>query len=456
MPDSAALDALAAHAAATAEPDHLDLRHLPPVPPIARPDRFSQTLLRHGERCKRAAYLYVRHHGGMPAHALDRGTVLHIAQAKVTNLILERHIIDHEPGGDVDYAVDEHTAKGMLDDVFAERPDLTVPLAERDQLREMMSHLANGFPINPAHIVAVERKFLLQLGPYTVSCVMDLAMIDGQHGCIRDYKTEWDVPAQADYEATFQGRLYAVALVYGQPVTKVPCEACKGRGKLAPLPPSGKGPEPCYVCEGRGTVERLEPPLGDRLTAVDVGEVFPRYLQEDGTVPVRSMPLPRITIDALRRDIEQLCATLDAEFASGEFPAVSGSHCKRCPCEPECPLPRHLRNFAGAIQTEAEAREAAEWWERVADQLKATREEIKSFCKVHGPLRYGSDRVFEFVVGSSRKIDEDGLQRAAAEAAQYGTPFDAAEYVSRKTRTDFKPRTLTGAELASEREAVES
>jgi hypothetical protein len=435
---------------ALAEPtldEHLNLRRLPPVEPVAAPERLSQTLLNKANSCQRSAYLYVRHHGGMPGHQLDRGAALHIAQAKATNLILERHALDAGADGDVDYAVDEHTAKLMLDETFAEHPELTVPLHERDQLRVMMVHLSQGFPINPAKIVAVERKFLLRLGDYVVSGILDLAMIDGPHGEVHDYKSTWDVPSQQEYEATFQGRLYAVALIYGHPVTRLPCHNCEVLGAAGP-----DAPDDCPVCGGRGYLEQLDAPLGEQLQTVTVGEVFPRFLQEDGTVPTRTMPLSRIEIDALRRDIEAQCAQLMQAFETSEFPAVSGSHCQECPCEPECPLPRHLRNFAGAIQTEDEAREAMEWHERVAPKVAATKAEVKSFCKANGPLRVGANLVAEFGEVTRWDTNWGAIESGAVRAAQYGEPFDITQHRRQKLGTAFRVRKLTETELAAERE----
>jgi hypothetical protein len=443
--------------------EHLNLRRLPPVDPVEPPSRWSQTILRHGNTCQRAAYLYQRHHGGLPGHQLDRGTAFHLAWAKTTNLILERYAIDAGEDGDVDYSVDEHTAKLMLEEVFDEHPELTVPLHERDELRVMMSHMANGFSVNPAQVVAVERKFVLTLGEYKVSAILDLALISGTAAIIRDAKTQWDAPSQAEYAASFQGRLYAVVLVYGQPVTEIPCEA--GCGTRCPLISD------CEICEGRGYTERLEAPLGEHLQAIDVGEIFPRYMscgscgakahtggrcdECGGTmeVAVRNMPLARIEIDALRRDIEDQCAQLAKAFETNQFPAVTGSHCARCPCEPECPLPRNLRNYAGAIQTEAEAAEAMEWYQRNNGRIKATKAEVKNFCKIHGPLRFGVDLIAEFAEVKRWETNWTAIEQGAARAAQYGEPFDMGEHRRQKAGTDFVVRKLTEIELAAERDA---
>jgi hypothetical protein len=199
-------------------------------------------------------------------------------------------------------------------------------------------------------------------------------------------------------------------------------------------------------------VEHCEPPLGSQLQSVDVGEMFPRFLQEDGAIPVRHRTFSRIEIDDIRRDLEQMCASLDRAFKTGEFPAVPGSHCSECPMEPECPLPRNLRRFAGAINTEEQARESAEWWVMWTARLKATRTEIKNFCKTAGPLRFGKDLVFEFKESTRRETNHEGLQAAAMRAAQFGEPFDFNEHVRAKLGTDFRDRKLTAVELAAERQ----
>ena len=431
---------------------HLDLRHLPPVEPVEVPERFSQTMMRHGDSCKRAAYLYQRHHGGTPAHELDRGTAFHLTWQKINELILEQFALD-EGSGDVDFAVDESTAKLLLEEVLDEHPELTVPLWERDQLRVMASHVANGWKVNPAHIVGVEQKFLLQLGEHTVSGILDLALIDGVVGIVRDAKTEWAMPSQAEYDATWQGRFYAVLLVYGSPVSEVACSDCNPDMEIPVVLPR-KDEAACATCGGRCWIEHVGPPLGSHLQVVDVGEVFPRFLQDDGTVPVRNKLLARIEIDALRHDLEQQARGLGEAFKTWEFPAVDGSHCQRCPCEPECPLPKKLRRFKGSIQTFEQAREAAEWWHRNAGIVDATRTEIRNFCKQNGPLRFGADMVFEFSTDVRNETDWPGLEAAVVRSANYGEPFQLTRYRRQALSSRFKERKLTETELAAERDVA--
>jgi hypothetical protein len=434
--------------------DHLNLRRLPPVAPVDRPTRFSQTLLRHSNICQRAGYLYVRHHGGMPAHALDRGTAYHMAKAKVLDLLLDQHGQGVADGSE-DEKLDEHSAKLMLEEVIAEHPEFTIPLHERDELRVMMVHLANGLPLDVGTIAGIERKFVLQLGEHTISGILDLACIEGLKGIVRDSKTEWHVPPQSEYDATFQGRLYAVLLVYGNPVSAEDCASCEGRGKLQPLPPNGNGPADCSDCEGRGYIETLEPPLGERLEEVDVGELFPRHLHDE-KIPVRNRVFRRLEIDALRRDLESQCHTLAHAFETGQFPATSGSHCSRCPCEPECPLPRHLRRFAGAITTDEQAKEAAAWhmfWEA---RLGSTRKELKLYCKANDTtIRFGADLEWrEEEVTRSEPADWEAIEQATRQAAETGELIDVSKMRVKKLGTEFRRHKLTGEELAKERGAA--
>lgn len=439
----------------------LSLRKLPPVEPCELPQRFSQTILRHANFCKRAAYLYQKHHGGMPAHALDRGSAYHLAKAKVLKLILERYALDAGPDGDIDYGVDEHTAKLILEEVLSEHPELTVPLHERDELRVMMVHLASGLRINPAHIVAVEQKFVLDLGEHTISGILDLGAIDGNTGLVRDSKTSWAFPSQTEFAATFQGRLYAVLFMFGNPVHEQPCICSEGFcGEYFE--------EVCTKCDGHGYTQRLEPPIGEHLQTIDVGEIYPRFssctacggkTHNDGSctacnapmgMPEPHLVLDRIEIEALRRDIKQQCEQLAEAFKTWEFPAVPSSHCSECPMEPSCPLPAALRRYAGAINTDEQAKESAEWHALWAPRLAAAWKELKLYCKANGPLRYGKDLIAEFTEVNRWDTDWDAIEEGARRQALYGEPFDISLHRIPKHGTTFRQRKLTEAELEAE------
>jgi hypothetical protein len=246
--------------------------------------------------------------------------------------------------------------------------------------------------------------------------------------------------------------------MYGEPVEQVPCEACRGTDEVL----SGAGDllarrdkhgivEGCGVCMGRRVTERRLPCLGEGFNAVRSREVYPRHLRRDGGgLWERSVELSRTEVQDFKQDVERLAGKLGAAFESWEFPAVGGSHCAQCACEAECPLPPQLRNHAGAINTEDQAAEVAEAWERTKAQVSAVQKELRRFASAHGPIRYGRDRVLDFAEQESRSVDYEGLQAAAWEAAQYGTPFRFEDFVSVKTSNRFSPRTLTAAELGED------
>lgn len=379
--------------------EHLSLRDLPPVERIEPPHRFSQTLLKHYERCHRAAWLYTKYRGGMPSSALDRGAAFHLFAARATAVM----IAQNEP------RIPPELAKTLLEEVLDEHPELTIPLADIDDLREMSFHFAQGVTINPQHVVAVERKFVLPVGDYMLSGIIDRAEINEQAATVRDWKTQFMPPSHGEYEGSFQGRFYAALLCFGQPVND------------------------------DGT---LDPCLGDRLTWVDVGEAYPRHLDADGTMLCRHYGMSRLAVHEIRTDLARMAEHLAASFASGEFPATSGSHCSECPMEPACPLPRELRAYAGAINTLEEAQEASVWFERWQARLNSTRKEIKLWARQHGGFRYGRDREWVFDVSTTNITDWDGLAEAIERTRQYGVPFDQAEHRRQRTGTKFVARTV--------------
>lgn len=418
--------------------ERLDHRHPPKLAPMPQPIRFSQTLLANAERCRRSAYLYVRHHGGMPSHPLDRGSAYHLAKARCITVMLEQN----EP------SIPADVAKAILEEILDEHPEFTIPLSDVDDLREMIYHFSIGHTIDPQALVAVERKFVLELaGGFTLSGIIDEAEIHGAVGRIRDDKTQWALPPAEEYASSFQCRFYAVLLMFGNPVTERRCLNCTFDDAYSIREPLVLCSEACT-----GKIVDLEPCLGDHLTWVDVGEQYPRFLHDE-KLAERAVGMSRLEVQEARTDIERLCRHLGHSFTSGEWPAVPGSHCARCPCEPECPLPRELRQFAGAINTVEEAQEAAMWVEKWKPRIAATTKEIKLWATQNGPFRFGRDREFVFVEQTATTTDWPALDEAVEAARTFGTPFHADEYRRRRMHTRFVARTVG---RASEEEAPES
>lgn len=482
------------------------MRSLPPVEIIPPPERWSQTILDKHDKCPRSAYLYQKYHGGQVGHQLDRGSIFHLFAARATELLIEHNQPTlGEIKGDIDWTAREgrfrpapqrvevlpggrrrpsapvkaatDMVKTLLEECYDHHPELTVPLAERDAVRQMAYHWAAYPVLTPANVVAVERKFVYQLpNGHWISGIIDVAELDGNLLRIRDYKTQWDVPSWDQYANTFQGRFYAVLAMFGNPVTELFCSECAGTGASdpcgphyysmipggmrcewcghvmgAPEPP----PQPCKACGGRGYFEELDLPIAGHVLYADVGEVYPRRLIEsEGGMAVRSLPLTRLDVEEIRDDLVQQTSSLAEKFATGLFPAVDGAPwCDRCPAESECPLPSALRAHAGTINTMAEAREAASWMSRTGDRVKATKSELRAFARHHGPIRFGSNHVLEFRVKEGwAPVKWDETEAALAESAKYGTPFELSKHRRPKTSMNFEVRRLTPAEIEAEKE----
>lgn len=472
--------------------ERINLKALPPVPPLADwPDRYSQTLLKKADACLRSAWLYVKYHGGAPGHQLDRGSLSHAVFQRMTEDLLEA---DEESYVSPAFTQDRHgvlveedpemaarqiasmTAE-VVDEVARERTDLVVPFAEMEAVRVMAYHFALGWSINPATVAGVERKFILDVAGHEISGIVDFCTIDGQLGGVDDFKTSWNRLEQGDYEDGFQGRLYALLLAFGQPVEKVHCGDCSGKGYTVSAGPGDATDRlPCRACGGvwqtaaepgrmgRGYVEVRLPPIGGHLQAIRTRELYPRFLERmpDGSVRLqqRENTLTRTNLSDFRRDLERMVAQLDEAQETGRFPAVAGGHCNECPASSECPLPAHLRDWQGAIDSPEQAAEAASWADTMGARVTKVNAEIKRWAGEHeGRVRYGADLVREFkasvttsVRKSGGKSDWDGLRTAVKRAAELGEEFDEEYWIKQSSTNNFKKRTLSAEELAAETE----
>lgn len=453
--------------------DRLSLRKQPLVPAVTLPDRFSQTLLAKADNCMRSAYLYVVHGGGVPGVQLDRGTAAHAVFERMTTTLLEREepsfvgMVERqllEEGLDAKQAglgsVAALTAE-IVDEVLRERPDLPLPVGDADAVREMAYHWAIGMAIDPAKIVGVERKFVMDIAGREVSGIVDLAAIAGDVAQVDDYKSSFSVPDQEKYERGFQGKLYGGLLLFGHPVERVRCGDCNGVGVGDLL--VGPGVEParaaiaCDSCGGRGYVERREPCIGGGVGYVRTRELYPRYLNDDGTLRSRENVLSRAEVQDFLVDVERLVLRLEGAGKSLAFPARPGSHCSQCPARPECPLPAHLRSHAGEINSMGQASEAAAKADTMRNELDALEKELKGFANAHGPIRYGVDLVRRFKASEGRSVKRvagragwDELQQAAVNAAEFGEPFDIGEWVKPTRSMRFVREALTAEELEAE------
>jgi hypothetical protein len=435
--------------------ERIDTRNLPPVPQIdGWPARYSQTLLGKADRCLRSAYLYVLYHGGAPGHQLNRGSAAHAVFQRIIETLVEadeRSLFALQEGEDESKAASEVASftAAIVDEVLRERPDLHIPVGEADAVRVMAYHVGVALKLELEKVVGVERKFVMDIAGREVSGIVDFAQIDGNTAEVWDWKTSWNRPEQDDYEKSFQPRLYALLLAFGQPVEKALCPSCEARD------PERSG---CDTCDGTGVAEVRLPPIGEHLHWIRTREIYPRYLNEDGTLQERANVLSRTDLHDFRSDLERLIAQLDQAHETGGFPAVSGHHCDICPAPSECPLPKHLREWAGAIETPEQAAEAAEWADHWNERVQKVNAELRRWAGENGGrIRYGTDLLREFVASQSRgvrrrgkKTDWEGFETAIKRAADGLEELDLDHWVKTSQSNSFKKRVLSAEELAAE------
>ena len=412
-------------------PDRIDLRNLPPVEPLERrPSRLSQTALKHTDACPRSGYLYLKHRGGAANHPLDRGSAFHVfAERMVLELIRqgERSLYAPQPGEDEDRARREVTSlvHAMVAEILRDRTDLVVPAREADAIRAMAYHLAVGFDVDPQSVVGVERMFGMEIGGWWVIGKIDLASLPGLHMAqVDDYKTSLHVPSQEEFESAFQTKLYALLLLAGVPLDEVDGELVPGE------------------------------PIGEFLTHARTRMIYPRILRPNGTLMYREMTYSRMELEAFRGDVERAVERVQHGLETGEWPARFGPHCTECPAEPECPLPRHLRSFHGAINDDDAAAEAYAWALRMKDRVQSTEKEVKEYVKSTGRPLVVDGMSFGFETSFKRSLrrrgqrsDFEGLEAAVQEAVMYGAPFSIEDWVTERPENKFKGRPVGVDEL---------
>lgn len=387
--------------------------------------KASQTFLRHYNLCPRSGYLYALYKNSASSMHMVRGSALHRILELATGLAVDR--------GETYVPAD--VVKDVADAVFAE---MHVAVEEHDYVREMAYRWAAETAFDPSAVVAVESMLWLDVDGWQVRMKVDYAELLEHGGAVvvRDYKSGRGLPAQDDvarkrpdgtlFAKSFQLVLYALGLAFGVPVR---------------VEDGVETPEP-FALAGRAQrfdLEYVYPGIEDRGT---------------GLMGRRTASLTRTELHAYLESLRALLARAAHSEETGDWPAIlSDEACDQCPAKRQCPIPRELRDYRGEINTEPEAREAMEVLERRQALDAALAREIKAFCKANDlDLRYGKDKVREFVPTFSEEIvDKGALWEAIRRASEFGEPLDRSAYVRERRGTSFRSRTLTADELAEER-----
>lgn len=398
------------------------------------PQALSQTLLRYANRCRRAAYLYARQRGaekaGEPtadAIELAFGTAAHLfAETMLRELVTrdEPTLYAVAEGEDPVAAAREVASLtgAIVDALLRDHPELVVPAAHPshsvDHLRQIAYHLAVGYDMDPRKLIAAEQLFELDVEGTVVRGKLDvLAQPDHVTLRIDDFKSTWNIPDQDKFESSFQTRLYTALALFGRPV----------------------------LLREDGTREELLP-VGEGIQFVDAGEVYPRYLRDDGTLAQRRRVWTRQEVADWLPDLGLLVHGVLANAEANVWPAVPGDVCSECPSPARCPLGQEER--PPQINSMEDAVEAVRWHDRVDARRKAVRKEIKTFAGAHGPIEQSPDRVWMFTTTETRETDWDGLVHAVEEAAVFGAPFSLDDWRRVKTGQGFGPQKVAAEEPA--------
>lgn len=377
----------------------LDLRNLPPVEePVEAPETFRQTRLARYDKCPRSAYLDLKYKGGPGSVELDRGTAFHIVPERAIPLMIERG----------EATMPGEMATELADSIMRERLDLTLPAAEQDAVRLMAWNWAESTAIDPEALIGVEVPMVIEIGGVEVTCRIDLVEVAGSSLYLTDWKTSLHIRKQEEVEEGFQGRLYALAALFG-------------------------------VHRETGL------PLGAGINEVWFYETYPRYRGEDGTLIKREVCWTRQEVYEFKTSVERNVAAFQRSLETGEWPARDGSWCSQCPAPAECPIPAHLREVE-EITTVAEAEAAFSRKLALERESRRLQSGLRGWVQENGPIHVG-DYVFDAKLIEQKSVKDWGeLIVGLTRTSELGAPFEISEHVEIRQLTKFAKRKATKEE----------
>lgn len=354
------------------------------------PSRYSQTLLSKADNCPHSAYLYREARPAPNSHPKLRGIAVHeVLDRLITTLIEQAEPALHD-GTDRDKAMIASMTQAIVDEVRDERPDLCLPAADWDDVREMAFHAGVGLDVNPEHVLGIEQAFILDTPHGPVVGRVDL-LCQPEPGVLHidDYKSGFGFPSQEDYERAFQPRLYAALVLFGEPVEFTDDDQ-----------------------EQRGF------PVATGVQHIRTREIYPRRLTGDGRMFSRERWLSRGEVMEFRRDVEALVKRTRERFVSeGDpvdvFPAVPGSHCGVCPAPARCPVPVDLRDFEGGVEDAVGAGVLGVEWGALERRQQRVKRALRGWAEVHGSVPVGVD--VELALVPREFVDDRGRRRVSVE-----------------------------------------
>jgi len=331
---------------------------------------------------------------------MARGTIFHEFAERATHLLIDQG----EP------SMPGEVARDLQQAVIEERTDLVIPHREQDACRLMAWNWGEATVLDLDSIVAIESTFQVELGEWTHRGRIDRAEVRGTRCDIYDYKTSLNITNQEDAERDFQ--LWDYGLLVAQ-----------------------------------GKIEDRPFGVADGINEFHLHLVFPRYTTEEtGELISRDVVVSRGQLGEFAFTVQRLLGILDHGLETGEWPAVSGSHCSECPCRPECPIPEQLHDLE-EIENLADAEAMAELWHQDNARVARMKRTLKAWAQEHGAIYYG-DYALDFKAQESRSVrDWSALLLAIDRTLSYGEAFDLNAHRQVKQSTRFDKRKQTQEEL---------
>lgn len=371
-----------------------------PLEVVQQPASLRQSWIRLFDRCPHSGLLYLKHDGGPKNHPMMRGIVFHATVERLAKACLENG----------ESKVDHHHAKAVLQEVLMENPDWVVPVSDMDALRVMLFHWAEHFEVPPNALV--EQKFHLTMEGYTVSGTIDICWVTDGTLHVRDYKAGLGLISQDDISSKD---------AEGQP---------KGAKALQLIVYALLAADGMLVDEN-GEVSKID----GQFNTFDLRFVFPFFSNDDGLLE-RGLVMERHELIEHRDWLKVLLNRVTAGFATGQWPAIPGSHCSTCPAPQECPIPPTLRQMQGISPYERDPSELGEEAMFITEDRKRLIAALKGYAEQFGPIPVGSDLEW-----SHKKVESQRLTREGKAAQQAGLSVPADAYTtSTSTRFDLRKR----------------
>jgi hypothetical protein len=408
--------------------------------------KASQTFLRHFNGCPRSGYLYALHKGEAQTADMIRGSAIHEILARATQLAVD----EGEP------MIPGELVKVEVDKVFAEMP---VPVEQHDYVRECVWRWASETAFDPPAVIAVERLIVMQLEGFEVRMKVDYADLleDGAAVHVVDYKSlSVDAAAGGGRAPSSGGRVAdGEELPAGAVRARVGVRGAGAGGGVRGVRGDREGLR-ARLLGVQGLGPRRDPravPARRTRPAIRPGVRLPRHRRQvhgpDATPPDEPHPPGTRGVPAVADRAAQACP--GGRGVGGLAGGRVRRGVQRVSGPVDVPDPGGARDHRGTINSHEQAAEALEVLDRRKAVDAAIRREVKAFAKHNGPVRWGADRVSEFVSTFAEEIkDREGMFASVERAVDFGEPFDRSVWVREKHGTSFRDRTLSADELAEE------